>query len=231
MSKSDFNSFRSAAEHDYAKFYEQWENRIRNIVVGSREIQFCDVDDVVQDLMTDFYANDGLSEFDSERGTKLSTWVYGFVGKRLLGKRDKALRKTFHEGHSLSEHFDAERDNNFLGFSLISEPESSVDFMDMVTRIYKQLKKDKEEVEAFRQRPLLPINDFPRLFSCLVQQVMYGPAPATVEALGVKQACSQGRYGISRKALAYELNLSDSAVSVMLTRLAKIPAVAELMGD
>ena len=206
---------------DYDDFCAQWEGRIRRIVLSYNSFQPCDVNDVVQDMMLEFYAKDALGQYDPTRGTRFSTWVHGFVAKRLLGKRDRLVRQAWREGLSLAIHLEDDTEQSLLDLVHTDNPDLSVEFADMVTSVYRQLKKT----------PVTSvINDFPKLFACIVQQTVYGPSEDCIEALGERQAVKQGHYGVNRKALAYELGISESGVAVMLNRLAEMPAVAGLLG-
>ena len=220
MSKSKSGSTYDGVARDYNEFCAQWESRIERIVMASKFFPPPDVADIVQELMMDFYVQDGLHKYDPTRGAKFSSWVYGFVSKRLLGKRDRAARLAWRESVSLYAELEKETEEFF---DILEAPEYdiSIEFIDMVTSVYRQLKA-------------LPvtsaINDFPKLFSCIVQQTVYGMSPLCIEAIGEQQAAKMGRHGVNRKALAYELNVSESTISVMLNKLATIPVVVDLLG-
>jgi DNA-directed RNA polymerase specialized sigma24 family protein len=230
LPKVTLDKSHSEVARDYDDFCAHWEDRIRHIVFASNAFKFEDVDDIVQDLMLEFYTNDGLGQFDPTQGTKFSTWVHGFAAKRLLGKRDKAVRRWWREGLSLNEVLADEGEKDFLGELETAPADVSIEFIDMVLSVYRQLKRDKEELEATSPKGVTTINDYPKLFACIVQQILYGLSEETIAAIGEKQASRTGHYGVNRKALAYEMGLSNSAITTMLARLAKRPSVRSLLG-
>jgi len=217
---------RVSAVKDYNEFCQQWKPDIQRMVVDKKAFQFCDVDDVVQELIISLYEKDVLYAYDSSKGAKFSTFIYGFVSRSLLGKRDKYERKTWREGISL-----VNKDTRSLpalkkylptfNESLEAVPDSiSVEFIDLVKSVYQELKNTPVTSAA---------NDFPRLFSSIVQQLFFGLSPECALALGETEAHKSGRYGVNRKALAFELGISETGVSVMLTKLGKLPAVKALL--
>jgi DNA-directed RNA polymerase specialized sigma24 family protein len=205
---------------DYEEFVAEWEVRIRCIVLNSKAFQFCDVDDIVQELLLSLYQKDYLSLYDPTKGTKFSTFIYNFVSRSILGKRDRYARRVWREGLSLS--VQEENDDEITFFdTLEASPETlSSEFIDLVTSIYKQLK----------ETPVTSaINDFPRLFSSIVQQIVFGISPECIIVLGEEEASKSGRFGINRKALAYDLGLSESSVSVMLKNFSELALIKTLL--
>lgn len=221
MAKMKLADSSDSVIRDYDEFCAKYERQIRNLVIGYTSFQPCDVDDIVQDLMTDFFVKDALGQFDPTLGTRLSTWVHGFVARRVLGKRDRVMRYLWREGLSLHAALVEEGEHNFLAKLEDAPAEFSAEFLDTVRSVYRQLS----------ETPVTgALNDFPKLFACLVQQIVFGPSEACRAELGERQAASQGRYGVSRKVLAYELGVSESGVAVMLNRLAENPVVVTLLG-
>lgn len=207
---------------DYDDFCVKWGDRVRNIVVSKGCFELCDVDDITQDLLAEFVSKDYLSVYDPEKGSKFSTFIYNFTNRRLLGKRDRYVKKIWREGLSLSKTLDAETGETFLDNIEDVSVDVSFEFLSTVKSIYRQL----------LETPVTStVNNFPKLFSAVIEQMLYGIPESCVLALGEVEADKNGRYGINRKALAFQLGVSESGVSIMLGRLAEIPAVRSLLPD
>jgi hypothetical protein len=210
--------------HDYDKFCVEWEERIKLLVNRSRLFSQSDVDDVVQELLENFYVKDYLEKHDAEK-SNFSTSVYTFVSTRIKGLRDRQMRQEWREGLSLNDELPDLANGHYAEFIdlLEGKPETvSYEFIDMVKSVYKELQEIPVKSNG---------NDFSKLFACLVQQVVYGPSPECVEALGEKNVAREGRYGVNRQALAYEMGVCEATISNMLKHLAKIPVVVKLLGD
>ena len=211
---------------DYDTFCAEWEDHIKTFVLRSNLFYLNDIDDVVQDLMEAFYSKDYLEKYDSDKST-FSTSVYNFISIRIRGMRDRRIRHSKRECLSLnttlrtydSGSADKHPDNIDM---LESIPDDiSFEFIDMVKSVYKELVKTPVQST---------INDYPKLFSCIVQQIVYGISEECIAALGEKAAKRTGRFCINRKALAYEMGVNTGTVSLMLTRFATLPIVVELLG-
>lgn len=223
MPKVSLEDARHHAQHDYNKFCVEWGDYIRKLVIGSGSFSYSDIDDVVQELLLIFYEKGYLERYDPLKGTSFSTSVYNFVSKRILRQRDNRFKQMVREGLSLNDTYTVKElyEVSYID-DLESHPESvSYEFLDTVKSVYAELSK-------YPAKYL--IDDFPKLFSCIVQQIVYGISPECREALGEKVAGKDGRNFLNRKALAYEMGVSESTVGLMLIRLAKIPAVEKLLG-
>jgi DNA-directed RNA polymerase specialized sigma24 family protein len=210
---------------DYNKFFAAWEGSIRHIVVTSGSFSRHEVDDIVQELLLSLYEKDYLHRYDPSKNTKLSTFVYNFVIRSILGKRDRVRRLRWREGISLDSLLASEDEETvaWIEALLSSKPdELSPEFINLVVSIYKQLK----------QIPVTNVsNDFPRLFKGIVQQVIYGISPECVQALGETVAKRTGRFCLNRKALAYELCISESTLASMIKNFRTLAPVRALLPD
>jgi len=211
-------------QKDYDKFLATWEVSIRRIVLSSGSFTFHEVDDVVQELLLSLYEKDYLTRYDSSKGAKLSTFVHNFVSRSVLGKRDRKYRLLWREGISLDMLLASEDEEDAaLVETLAKAPEQiSPEFLNLVVSIYHQLK----------ETPVTSVsNDFPRLFSGVVQQIVYGISPKCIDALGETAANRTGRFCLNRKALAYELGISESAVAIMLQNFRELALVKTLLPE
>ena len=191
MPKVSLSAQKNQAARDYNKFCVDWEERIKKLVSRSRLFSQSDIEEVVQELLVTFYTKDYLGKHDPELSA-FSTSVYNFVTTRIKGLRDKRVRLAKREGLSLNEvlmdyQYAGGHDTHmvaFLDFVADSPEVVSMEFIDMVKSVYKEL-------------AMIPvtstINNFPKLFSCIVQQVVYGLSPVCIEALGEKAAAKNGR--------------------------------------
>jgi len=222
VAKVSLDSRNDEAIKDYDEFVAEWEVRIRRIVFNSKSFQYCDIDDVVQELLLSLYQKDYLSLYDPDKGAKFSTFIYNFVSRSILGKRDRYFRRVWREGLPLSVHPEDEGEISFFD-TLEAAPETfSTEFVDLVMSIYRQL----------QETPVTSaINDFPRLFRSIVQQIVFGVSPECISVLGEVETNKTGRFGVNRKALAYDLGISESSVSVMLKNFSELPLIKTLLPE
>jgi DNA-directed RNA polymerase specialized sigma24 family protein len=209
---------------DYDKFFATWEGKIRHIVVRSGSFPRQEVDDVVQELLLSLYEKDYLTRYDSSKNVKFSTFVQNFVRSSILGKRDRLHRHLWREGISLEAFLENEDEEDIVWMEeLLRSPEQiSPEFISLVVSIYHKLKETPVTSSS---------NNFPGLFKSIVQQVIYGNPSECVKALGETVTRRTGRFGLNRKVLAYELGISESAVSIMLRDFRKLAPVRELLSS
>lgn len=203
------------ASKTYDDFVRDWGDRIKSLVASKQCFDDVEVDDITQDLLFEFFQKDYLMVYDPtlENASKFSTFVFNFVNKRLLGKRDKVNRRRHVEGLSMNAVVsNSEGDEVELG-ELFQAPADwiTLEFKDTVHVIYDELKQIPNTST---------VKDLSRLFLLIVKQVMYGCNGQT-----------SGRHGIDRKLLAKEMGVSESGISIMIKNLREQSSLELLLAD
>jgi hypothetical protein len=207
---------------DYTEFCQEWEVRIKSIVMGSNLFSMNDIDDIVQDLLTTYYTKSYLEKYDPEKGASFATSVYNFVTIRIKGMYDNKQRLHKRETLLLDDDFILDNGDRIKIIDLVESPPEniSIEFIDNITSIYREL----EKIPVAEDK-----NYFPRLFSCIVQQLFFGVSEECVEALGEDIVSRSGWHGLNRKALAFEMGVSTTTISRMLARLVNLPFMRAML--
>jgi hypothetical protein len=210
------------ASGDYGAFYAEWYDKISLHVRFKGWFNESDVDDVAQDIIIDFMKGDYLARFDPEKTfihrktgkevkPKFSTFVYAFVNKKLLGKRDKYNKGFWREGLSVEAKVSEDSEMTFLDTIEAVADNYDIEFLDFVDYIK----------ESLLEVPVTTVgNDFPRLFDIIINQIINGVPQKFYNETG--HTVDLNRKGLNRHAIAWELNITTSGVAYMLKNLKKL---------
>lgn len=209
---------------DYGEFYAEWYEKIRMHVRFKNWFNDADVDDVTQDIIIDFMNGDYLARFDpnktfihrktgKEVKPKFTTFVYAFVNKKLLGKRDKYNKGCWREGLSVEAKVSTDSETTFLDTIEAVADNYDIEFQDFVSYIE----------DSLLEVPVTSVgNDFPRLFNIIVKQITEGVPKKFYEETGRNSLVAMDRKGLDRHAIAWELGITTSGVAYMLRNLKKL---------
>ena len=203
----------SVAPKNYSDFYKIWFPKLRTHIYYKGYFPDDIIEDVTQELMTDFFEGDYLNKFDPDKmflnkktgemsKVKFSTFLYSWTNKKLLGKRDAYKRLFWAEGLSTNK--------------LISDSDNTTTFLDSLGAVADNYQLEFKELvdyikESLKERKVTSLgNNFPLFFDKIMEHVFSG---------GKTQREFKTKSGLNLSSLAKDLGISTTGVSYMLNKL------------
>lgn len=215
------------AQVEYDEFVKIWYPRVQNMVWRSRHFTPEQVAEVTQELFLSMLEKDYLNLYDPTRDhvCAFSTFVYGYISRLILSKRDKARRMRYREGVSLNtSKNDSDSDNKTRSARhkdamLAVQDTYSFELDDTLKSVYRALHSDGTERGDVLASLLYNI----------VQQLKHGISAECRAALGEEAANQAGNWGVNRYALAWELGVRPNVITTRLKHLREHPACVDLL--
>jgi hypothetical protein len=185
----------------YDEFVAGWYDRVKAIVLAFPGIDKQDAEDITQNIIMQFIAEDYLQIYDADKQAKIaeqrnadlsaryeagellfkpapvkgkfSSYVYQFVKVRLLGIRDARFRRLDREGLSFDTFFEPSQESDSDSSESLTAWVGKVDVEFFNMELRDLLKDIYEKLCKYTQRT--PTRDLPVLFQTIVTETFMNP--------------------------------------------------------